>query len=199
MSSKRKMRRRKAQQEYEIVYGPMNKPADARSSPEEREAMHNLHALVNEDPHAAVPELLARIERDPRPMFFNWLSAAYTFMEDDAAADETIRENYRRNPSYLFARINYAELCLRDGDLDGAREALGERLDLSFLVGGRKRVHISEARGYLYVLGLYHYTAGKMDAAEATYHLLEEIAPGEPPTERLRRLLYPRLRDIFSR
>jgi hypothetical protein len=57
-------------------------------------------------------------------MFFNWLSGAYSVLGDVHGVEETVRENYQRNPQYLFARVNYAELCLRDGDPDGAREAL---------------------------------------------------------------------------
>jgi hypothetical protein len=199
MSSKRKLRRRKPHRAYEIVYGPMQTPSDSLPSPEARAAMPNLHALVNEDPDAAVPELLAWIEREPLPMFFNWLSAAYGSIGDEAALEETVRENYRRNPRYLFARVNYAELCLRNRDLAGAREALGESLDLQFLLGARKRVHISEAVGYLYAVALYQIEAGDSDAAAITYDTLRELAPDEPPTERLRRLLYPGFRDIFLR
>jgi hypothetical protein len=74
-----------------------------------------------------VTELLAWIAREPNPMLFNWLGMAYGVLGDVEAVRETVRENYRKNPKYLFARLNHAELCLRDGDLAGAREALGTR------------------------------------------------------------------------
>ncbi|WP_331129027.1 hypothetical protein [Longimicrobium sp.] len=199
MSSKRKMRRRSqaAAQALEIVYGPMDLSWHSRLSPETREAMPGLHALLHDDPRAAVTELRAWIEREPLPMFFNWLSGAYSALGDVPSVEDTVRENYRRNPQYLFARVNYAELCLRDGDLDGALEALGGGLDIRALLGGRKRVHVSELTAYFYAVGLYHIKAGDPAAAEHVYGILKNVAPDEPPTEELRRRLHPRLRDLL--
>ena len=201
MSSKRKMRRRSqaSAQVLEIVYGRMDQSWYSRLSRETREAMPGLHALVQEDPRAAVTELRAWIEREPLPMFFNWLSAAYSAVGDVQAVEDTVRENYRRNPQYLFARVNYAELALRDGDLDGAREALGGGLDIRALLGGRTRVHVSELTAYFYTVGLYHIGTGDLAAAEHVYGILKDAAPDEPPTKELRRRLHPCFRDIFFR
>jgi hypothetical protein len=171
----------------------------SRLSQETRDAMPRLHALVRDDPRAAVTELRAWIEREPLPMFFNWLSAAYSALSDVQGVEDVVRENYRRNPQYLFARVNYAELCIRDGDLDGAREALGGGLDIRALLGGRKRVHVSELLGYFYAVGLYHIRMGNLAAAENVYAILKEAAPDEPAVEELRRRLHPRLRDLFIR
>lgn len=199
MSAKRKRRRRgqAAGQVLEIVYGRMDQSWHSRLPSEVREAMPGLHALVHDDPRAAVTELRAWIAREPLPMFFNWLSAAYSALGDTPGVKDTVRENYQRNPQYLFARVNYAELCLRDGDLDGAREALGGGLDIRALLGGRNRVHVSELTGYFYAVGLYHIHAGDLSAAENVYGILKDAAPDEPPTEELRRRLHPRLRDLF--
>lgn len=201
MSTKRKMRRRDRAHAryYEIVYGPIEQPWQTRLSKETRDALPRLHALVLDDPRAAVAELRAWIEREPLPMFFNWLSVAYGALGDTEGVRYTVRENYRRNPQYLFARLNYAELCLRDGDLEGAREALGPELDIRRFLGGRRRIHVSEVAGYFYTVALYHLKAGDRAAAEKIYEMLEEVAPEEVSTEDLRRRLYPRLRDLFSR
>ena len=201
MSTKRRMRRRDRAHAryYEIVYGSIEQPWQTRLSKETREAFPRLHALVYEDPRAAVAELRAWIEREPLPMFFNWLSVAYSALGDTEGLRDTVRENYRRNPQYLFARVNYAELCLRDGDLAGAREALGPGLDIRPFLGGRRRVHVSEVAGYFFAVAVYHLHAGDRDAAEKLYEMLAEVAPGEQSTEELRRMLHPRLRDLFSR
>jgi tetratricopeptide (TPR) repeat protein len=201
MSSKRKMRRRSAAagQMLEIVHGPIPQAWHSQLASEIREAMPRLHALVNEDPRAAVAELRAWIEREPLPMFYNWLSAAYSALGESEAVDDLVRENYRRNPQYLFARLNYAEVCIHGGDLAGAREALGARFDLRPLLGGRKRAHISEVTGYFYAVGLYHLAAGDLDAAERAYELLKNVAPDEPFTGELGRMLYARLRDVLSK
>lgn len=201
MSLKRKMSRRREAGGHllEIVHGAM--PASWKSpfAEEIREATPGLHALVHDDPRAAVAELRRWIEREPLPMFYNWLSTALSAVGEEEEADEIIRENYRRNPHYLFARINYAELCIADGNLDAAREALGESFDIRRLLRGRKRVHISELTGYYYAAGIYHVRAGNLEAAGRAYELLNEVAPDERPTQELRAMLRRRLRDILFR
>jgi tetratricopeptide (TPR) repeat protein len=198
MSLKRKMSRRKeaAGQLLEIVHGPMPQSSNSRFASEIREATPRLHALLQDDPRAAVTELRRWIEREPLPMFYNWLSTAYSALGEKDAVDELVHENYRRNPHYLFARVNYAELCIADGDLAGAREALGDGFDIRRLLRGRKRVHISELTGYYYAVGLYHLKAGDLEAARRAYELLKEAAPDEPPTGALRAMLRWPPRDI---
>jgi tetratricopeptide (TPR) repeat protein len=200
MSTKRRMRRgsQRSRHTLEIVDGPMNQSWHSRLPRETRDAIPRLHALVHEDPRAAVQELRAWIAREPLPMFFNWLGAAYSALRDIHGADDTVRENYRRNPQYLFARVAYAELCIREGDLDQSREALGG-LDIRALLGGRNRVHVSELAAYYYAVGLYHITSGDFAAGEHVYGILREAAPDEPATDELRCRLHPRLRDRLIR
>jgi hypothetical protein len=184
---------------YEIVYAPMRHAWFTRLSREARDASEGLHALVREDPRSAVRELRAWIEREPNPMFFNWLGGALDALGESSAAKDVVRENYRRNPGYLFARVNYATICLHDGDLAGVREALGENLDIRPFLGGRKQVHVSEAVAFFYVVALYRLETGDREAAEKLYEMLEEIGPDEPATEHLRRRLWPGFRDLFFR
>lgn len=201
MSIKRKMRRgsKASGPLLAIVHGPLDQAWFQRLSAETRDALPKLHEMVQEDPQSAVTELRAWIAREPLPMFFNWLSAAYTAVGDIQGADDTIHENYQRNPQYLFARVNYAEMCLRDGDIDDAREALGAGLDIRALLGGRKRVHVTEFAGYYFAVGLYHIEAGNLAAAETVCGMMEEAAPTQPPTRELRAMLHLRLRDRFAR
>ncbi|HEX6039206.1 hypothetical protein [Longimicrobium sp.] len=195
------MRRRKeaSLQVLEIVHGPLPKEVHTRPSAELRAALPRLNEMIHDHPRAAVHELREWIAREPNPMLFNWLGMAYGMLGEVEALRETVRENYARNPRYLFARVNQAQMCVRDGDLAGAREALGASFDIRALLGGRRRVHVSEFAAYFYVVGLYHLETGDMEAAEGVYDLLAEGAPDETGTDELRRLLYPRLRDLFFR
>jgi tetratricopeptide (TPR) repeat protein len=191
--------KRKPESLLEIVYEPLRHGVHAGLSNDLRDALPRLHTLVHDDPRTAVTELRTWIARESNPMLFNWLGTAYGALGDVEAVRETVRENYRKNPHYLFARLNHAELCLQDDDLAGAREALGESFDIRAVLGGRRRVHVSEVAGYFYAVGLYHVEAGDLDAADRAYDLLAEVAPDERLTEELRRVLRPRLRDLFSR
>jgi tetratricopeptide (TPR) repeat protein len=200
MSLRRKMRRRSRAPDdlLEIVYEPLPQGQHASMSEELRETLPGLHERMTDDPGAAVPELRAWIAREPNPMLFNWLGMAYGLLGDVEAARETARENYRRNPRYLFARLNHAELCLRDGDLAGALQALGGSLDIHAVLGGRRRAHVSEVAGYFYAAGLYHLASGDRGAAARLYAMLAQVAPEEPATEALGEMLHARPRDPSS-
>jgi len=201
MSLKRKMNRRREATGHllEVVHGALPQAWHSRLASEIREAIPGLHALVHDDPRAAVAELRSWIEREPLPMFYNWLSAAHSALGEMDAVDELVLENYRRNPHYLFARINYAEMRIAAGDLAGAREALGDGFDIRRLLRGKRRVHITEVTGYFYAVGRYHIEAGDLDAAHRACELLEDAAPDAPPTRALRHMLRSRLRDTHSK
>ncbi|MBB4639246.1 tetratricopeptide repeat protein [Longimicrobium terrae] len=199
MSTKRKMRRsgKSPNQLLEIVHGSMRDTAVARLPKEIRDALPRVHALVQDDPRLAIAELRTWIERDPLPMFFNWLGTAYGALGDLQAMEDTIRENYRRNPRYVFARVNYAQLCLDQRNLEGVREALGEGFNILALLGGRKRIHVSELTGYLYVVTRYHLQTGDRDAAETSFKILMDAAPDAPATDELWRRLYSSPRSLL--
>jgi tetratricopeptide (TPR) repeat protein len=200
MSSARKLRRTRARRQnalssrgrdgYQIVYGPLHRYE--WQTPELNTLITRLHFLANEAPAEAIPELVALIERHPDvPVFYNYLASAYVGVGDDARAEEVIEENYRRNPDYLFARVNHAETCLRDGDLEGAAEALGGARDLRDLYPHRRRFHVSEVVGFTYALGRYHLVTGDWDAAEACHKLLHRVAPEDRSTEAFCRMMHP--------
>ena len=177
------------QRAYEVVHGHLDLPWVVRASPEARAAFSRLHALVLENPEAAVSPLREWIPREPLPIFFNWLSVAYDALGEAELKAETVRENYRRNPGYLFARVAYAHQCLSEKDLDGMREALGPSLEIGPLLGSRKRVHVSEVAAYFYAVARYHLERGERAAAEKVSRMLSEVAWGEPRTRELLRLL----------
>lgn len=201
MSTKRKMSRqsKRPERSLEIVHGSLSQAWFASLPREIRDAVPDVHAKIQDDPRAAIAQLRTWIEREPVPMFFNWLGTAYGALGEIQAMEATIRENYERNPQYLFARFNYAELCLDSDDPEAAREAIGGTLDIRALLGGRKRVHVSELAGFFYIVARYHLQTGDRAGAEKVFAILEDAAPDEPGTEELRRLMYPFSGGLFRR
>lgn len=206
MSIKRRMRRAAARAgvppgatvvaDYEIVFSRL---PDPRMPDEVREAIPRLQRLASSFPGDAVAELREWIARYPEvPLLYNYLAGAYAAVGDMERAEETAWENYRRNPNYLFARVNHARFRLLRGDLAGAAEALGPRLHLQGLYPHRNRFHISEFVGFHHVLGLYHLESGNRAAAEDTYEMLRAVAPDDPVTRDLDRSLHP-LRSTLRR
>ena len=162
-------------------------------------AFERLHDQAQTQPREAIPELLKWIEEYPdMPLLYNYLGAAYSNSDQLEKAEAMILENYRRNPDYLFARLNYAELCLVRRDYDKVEEIFESKYDLKALYPERTRFHISEVASFMGVVGLYFLEIGKRENAEKYYEILQEIAPDYPVVDKLRaRLLENRLQRAF--
>jgi hypothetical protein len=108
-------------------------------------------------------------------------------------AEAVAEENYRQNPEYLFARVNYAEVCLARGAHAQVAEIFAHTFDLRLLYPQRKRFHLSEVTNFMGVVGLYFLATGNRELAEHYESFLQEIAPEFPITRRLHKQLFPGL------
>ena len=180
--------------EYEITTSPIQDRAYKRLPGSVKDAIERLHYESQVQPRKAIPELLEWIEKYPQiPLLYNYLSVAYSAAGQREKAEAVILENYRRNPDYLFARLNYAELCLDKGDYERVAEILEHKFDLKLLYPQRRRFHISEAVNFMGLVGVYLVAIGEGEAAKKYYDMLMQIAPDHPMTKRLRRKLFPGL------
>jgi tetratricopeptide (TPR) repeat protein len=180
--------------EYEITTAPIEDRRYRRLPDHIKDAFERLHYQAQSQPHKAIPELLSWIEQYPDiPLLYNYLSVAYSAAGQNAEAEAVIRTNYQRNPDYLFARLNYAELCLAKGDYAQVAEIFEHKFDLKLLYPKRKRFHISEVANFMGFIGIYFFRIGEQDMAKKYYDLLQQIAPDYPVVEQLRRLLFPSL------
>ena len=127
------------------------------------------------------------------PMLYNYLSAAYSSAGQRERAEAVARENYQRNPDYLFARLNYAGLYLAKGEYEKIAEIFDHKFDLKLLYPKRKRFHVSEVANFMGLIGIYFFETGERQAAEKYYDILQQIAPGYPMVKMLRRKLFPNL------
>src|SRR6266436_3742631 len=103
--------------EYDITDEPLEN-RDIKKLPAQVQArIDELYELAQRDPTQAIPELERLIATYPQvPTFANHLSIAYLAAGDQEHATALVREAYRRHPQYLFARVNYANLCLQQGE-----------------------------------------------------------------------------------
>ena len=178
--------------EYEITWEPILDRRVKRLPGKVKDAIERLCEESRRNPRRAIPELVDLIKKYPKiPRLYNYLSIAYSHAGQRKKAEEAIRENFRRNPDYLFARLNYAELCLRQGDYGQIAEIFEHKFDLKLLYPNRKRFHITEVAGFMALIGLYFFETGELEGAERYYGILKEIAPEYPMTEVLRKKLYP--------
>lgn len=175
---------------YEITYQPIRDRTYKSLPSHIKKAIQRLHDEAQLQPQKAIPELRELINRYPEiPIFYNYLTAAYTVTRQWEKRDETIRENYRRNPDYLFARLNYVQLCMDQGNLDRVPEILNYTYDLKLMYPDRDRFHITEVENFLGIVGIYLARVGKRKNAEMYYKALKQLSPDAPMTQELKREL----------
>jgi hypothetical protein len=125
------------------------------------------------------------------PLFANYLGSAYLHVGDVEKAETLLRETSRRHPHYLFAKINYAQLCLDKGDIAKIPSIFDHKMDLKQLYPHRKRFHIAEFTGFTVVMCRYYHAIEERDAAVSFYRILKQIAPRHPMTKQAKHALYP--------
>src|SRR5215510_7145221 len=103
--------------EYDITDEPLDN-RDIKRLPSQVQAhIDDLYELAQHDPMQAIPALERLIATYPQvPTFYNYLSIAYLQRGNLEKTDACVREAYRRHPQYLFAKVNYANLCLQQGE-----------------------------------------------------------------------------------
>jgi tetratricopeptide (TPR) repeat protein len=186
---------------YEITDEPILDRQYRRLPKKVKDSIERLHDSAQNRPREAIPELLEWIEKYPNiPLFYNYLSVAYSRSGEHEKAEEMIRENYRRNPDYLFARLNYGELCLTKRDYDQIPDLFDHKFDLKLFYPKRRQFHISEVLGFMGLLGAYFFEIGEREVAQKYYEVLEHLDPDHMYTRRLRSKLFPGpFRRILSR
>lgn len=85
----------------------------------------------------------------------------------------------------MFAKLNYAEICIQKGELEKMPEIFDNKFELKALYPKRNKFHITEAVGFWGVIGIYFALRGYTDQAQLYYKNLKELAPEHPFTQKL--------------
>lgn len=179
---------------YEITTEPMEGRRYRRLPRHVKAAIERLHGVAQRRPREAIPELRDLITQYPHvPQLYNYLSVAHARAWQRREAEAVVQENYQRNPEYLFARINYAEVCLARKDYAQVAEIFAYTFDLHALYPQRKRFHLSEVANFLGVAGCYFLAIGHRELAAHYEAFLQDVAPDFPITRRLHKQLFPGL------
>jgi tetratricopeptide (TPR) repeat protein len=178
--------------EYDITDAPLDNRDIKRLPAPVQARMDDLYELAQHDPMQAIPELERLVTTYPHiPTFANHLSIAYLAAGDQEHATALVREAYRRHPQYLFAKVNYANLCLQHGEIEKVPGIFDHACDLRQLYPHRKRFHVSEFTGFAWVMCRYFCAIGERDTAALYYQMLKHVAPRHPMTKHTKRALYP--------
>jgi len=160
--------------EYDITDEPLDN-RDIKKLPAQVQArIDELYELAQHHPTQAIPELERLAMTYPHiPTFFNHLSIAYLAAGDQEHATAMVREAYRRHPQYLFAKVNYANLCLQHGEIEKVPGIFDHACDLKQLYPHRTRFHVSEFAGFAGVMCRYCCAIGEQDTALLYYQMLK--------------------------
>lgn len=178
--------------QYRVTDEPIKDRAYRRLPASVKEQLTRLHSDAQREPQQAIPELLALKKKYPNiPQIYNYLTVAYSASKEMEKAEATIEENIRKNPDYLFARVNYAEVCMARKEYDKVPEIFDHAYDLQALYPKRKQFHISEFANFMGIMGFYFAKTGQQETAETYNEILQEMASDFPMAKRLNRELHP--------
>jgi len=184
--------------EYEITYDAIEDKSLKKLPSNIRDNIKELYYSALKRPKEIIPRLKELIKKYPDvSVFQNYLSAAYWSLGDTKKADEVVIEGYKRHPDYLFAKINYAQICLHNKEFEKIPEIFDNKFDLKALYPKRNKFHYTEFVGFMYTICQYFIGIGEWDDADVYYKILKKIAPWNKKTRMLKRILYPSISKRF--
>ncbi len=179
------------QNSYEVSWEPMVDRKFQNLPKNIQEELDRLYEQISKAPGDAIPRLMELKREYPKlPLIYNYLSIAYGYV-DREKQKECIRENYEKNPGYLFARCNYAQLCIQLGEYEKVPELFDNKWDLKVLYPRRNRFHVTEYVSFTHVMCLYFDAIGDRERAESFYKGLQENVPDADETKEIQRVLSP--------
>ena len=178
--------------QYEITYEPMQEQPFSRLPNSVQEQLGRLYDEAQEKPQEVIPELLELQKKYPRvPQIFNYLAVAYLGAGENEKAEAIIQENIRKNPNYLFAKLNLAQLYLKKKEYEKIPVIFEHKYDLQMLYPKRTKFHISEVANFMGIMGMYFARTNQRDVAEKYNEIVQEIASDFQIAEMLNRELNP--------
>jgi len=168
---------------FEITEEPIEDPY----TPEElKTEMDILFEKCLNAPAFAVDRLEELIKKYPNiPRLYNYISVAYSKMQDKEKSKYYVEANYRNNPGYLFAKLNYAEICMNEGNFDIIPEILENKFIIKALYPQRDVFHVTEMVNFTGIVGLYFAHMDNKDQVDLNYNILKQLAPDHPFTKKL--------------
>ena len=150
-----------------------------------------LHGRCAKEPRKVYNELDDFIKRHHTiPEVLSLLSYNYIIRRKIKRADEIMEHNYKHNCENLLVKVNYAERCLRKGEIEEFEEIFEGKYDLRDLYPETSEFHFDEYRAFHVVLGHYFFEKEEEELAEGHLLLASNIQPKHPSVIFLAKKLY---------
>jgi len=156
------------------------------------EEFHDINHKFIQHPERYIERLERLLAAHPEfPLLWNQLSIAYMAQGNQEKCFFYIEEGYRQHPDYLFARVGYANLCMKRNEVEKVIDIFDGCFDLARLYPDRDVFHTSEVVAFYHCVGCYLYSVGHVGNAYICYDMLQKIAPESPHTLQLGAKLAP--------
>ena len=167
-------------------------------SPKEAAQFSLLVCEAQIDPKKAYSQALAwKEERKNHPAIDNLLAFLHLQNKELKKAEELIMQSYGNYPDYLFAKINYADQCLRKKQRKEIPRIF-PTFELSKLLPHKAAFHVSEFRGFMILLARYHRQIGKKKDAQKYYEYAYTADPSHPSVIALEKELFRNFKPYKS-
>ncbi|NGX60261.1 MAG: hypothetical protein KR126chlam3_01431 [Chlamydiae bacterium] len=174
---------------YRISFDAMQDSLKEKLKKEELKKYLELLEAVQKKPRSVYSEVKAFGEKHSDVAeVINLLTFAHIQNHRIAEAEKLIEDTFNKHPEYLFARINYADQCIRNKKLEMVEE-LFPTFDLSELCPEKEVFHTSEFRGFLIMMTYYHRARKEKEKAIHYLAKAKEIEPHHPSVRYLEKKL----------
>lgn len=161
----------------QITYEPLDLSLNKKLPLSEKHKYIDLLMRAQVTPKEVFSEVVELYSRNPdSPEIANLLTYLHLQRKEVDKAEHLIEETYRKNPDYLFAKINYGDQALRKKKPELLLE-LFPSFSLCELYPKREIFHFTEFRGFMVLMSHYHLSLGKEKAAREFYFAAMEVDP----------------------
>lgn len=159
-----------------------------------------IHTKIQENPKKNLPALEAFYAQHKNvPELANLLSFAYLQVKKIKQAEELITITYQMHPSYICAKINYADQCLRYKKIQEIPAIFHNKRDLLEIYPNHSSYHYSQFRGFMVVMGFYLLACKDRVYADKHLCVAEKIDPLHAGVIALRKAIQKKPWRFFTR
>ncbi len=168
--------------EFQVTFEPI----DNTSGPAQELIESAWNAMHEGDYQRAEEALKHALILEPNsPAAMNNLAAAYSAQGRAKESEELVRELHARFPDYFFGIVNVANLAIRDGQFDRAREMLRPLMALG-------KYHISQFKSLCAAQIELLLAEGNLDSARSWLEMWEGANPNDRSLDHFRPRVKPR-------
>lgn len=177
-----------------------HEPIYLKDYPEEIiQKVNIIFKLIEENPKQAIKELNDLANKYPRnPVILSMLATAYLSIDEQALHDKFRKENYQYNPKNIFARCEYAKMCLEQERFNEIPAIFNNTFNLELLYPEQTSFNPIEVILFYTTIGFYFIHSEQFVNAEICVGILGNMQETNSAAELLAVPLYMALMEKIT-